>query len=270
VGAGAADETVEMDEMVEWVDADDSVVAVVSRARMRRENLRHRSVAVIVTTTDGRLVVQRRSEHKDLFPGWWDIGAGGVVAAGEDRLDAARRELAEELGIAAELTFRGVGRHDDANSREICHVYSAVHDGPFHADDGEVVEIRALDGDGFAALSEHEPILPGSVALLLPYVPGFRAAPSWQRAAPPGLPCTAVQRVEFTIEPFVEARPGPHVTEPVAALTSLGVEVDVGPFGSACEVANEDVANVVATVVRVAVDHGATHVNVDVTAVDAP
>lgn len=75
-----------------------------------------------------------------------------------------------------------------------------------------------------------------------------------------------MQRVEFTIEPFVEAHPGPHVTAPVDALTELGVEVDVGPFGSGCEVPSDLVGDVVGTVVRVAVEHGATHINIDVSA----
>jgi 8-oxo-dGTP pyrophosphatase MutT (NUDIX family)/uncharacterized protein YqgV (UPF0045/DUF77 family) len=224
-------------------------------------------VPVVVTTSDGRLVVQRRAESKDLFPGWWDIGAGGVVGAGESRTDAAVRELDEELGITADLTFIGVGRHDDEHAREICHIYAAVHDGPFEARDGEAAEIRTVDHDQFAALTSREPILPGSAALLLPHVPGFRAARSWQLEAGRCVPCTAVQRVEFTIEPFVEAQPGPHVTEPVEALRALGVEVDIGPFGSGCEVSTDNVANVVATVVRVAIEHGATHVNIDVNAV---
>lgn len=77
-----------------------------------------------------------------------------------------------------------------------------------------------------------------------------------------------MQRVEFTIEPFVEARPGPHVTAPAEALSRLGIDVEVGPFGSGCDVPSDQVGNVVATVVRVAVENGATHVNVDVSAID--
>ena len=87
------------DELVEWVDDDDRLIEVVPRSRMRAENLLHRSVAVIVTTTDGRLVVQRRADHKDLFPGWWDIAFGGVCGVGEEWLSSARRELVEEAGI---------------------------------------------------------------------------------------------------------------------------------------------------------------------------
>lgn len=257
------------DERVEWVDDDDRVIRVVTRSTMRADNLLHRSVAVIVTTSDGRLVVQRRADHKDVYPGWWDIGAGGVVAAGEDRADAARRELAEELGVDAEPVFVGVGRHDDEHAREICWIYRAVCDGPFRPADGEVVEIRVVDADEFTALRSTVSFLPGSLALLLPHLAPFDATRSCDAGAERRLRCVAVQRVEFTIEPFVEAAPGDHVTAPVEALRSLGVEVDVGPFGSSCTVASERVGDVVATISRIAVEHGATHINIDIEAVDA-
>lgn len=73
-----------------------------------------------------------------------------------------------------------------------------------------------------------------------------------------------VQRVEFTIEPFVEGQPGLHVTAPVDALLGLGIGVEVGPFGTGCTVDDDRVDEVVAAVVRAAVDNGATHVNIDV------
>ena len=77
------------DELVEHVDADGTVIEVVPRSRMRRQNLRHRSVAVIVTNSRGELLVHRRADDKDVFPGWWDLAAGGVVGVGETYADAA-------------------------------------------------------------------------------------------------------------------------------------------------------------------------------------
>ncbi len=75
-----------------------------------------------------------------------------------------------------------------------------------------------------------------------------------------------MQRVEFTIEPFNEGRPGRHVTAPVDSLSEMQIDVEVGPFGSSCVVDDDQVSDVVATVVRVALEHGASHVNVDVEA----
>jgi uncharacterized protein YqgV (UPF0045/DUF77 family) len=37
---------------------------------------------------------------------------------------------------------------------------------------------------------------------------------------------------EFTIEPFVEGRPGPHVVAGLNAVRAAGFEPDIEPFGS--------------------------------------
>ncbi|HTH04226.1 MAG TPA: NUDIX domain-containing protein, partial [Ilumatobacteraceae bacterium] len=216
------------DEPVEHVDADDQVIEVVSRGRMRRENLRHRSVAVVVTNSRGELLVHRRADDKDVFAGWWDLAAGGVVGVGESYADAATRELAEELGVTvADPTFVTSGHHDDEHAREICHVFRVVHDGPFRFDDGEVTEARFVTPSELAALIASERFLPGSMRMIGPFIDGFRSV--FDR-----IPSATVQRVEFTVEPFVEGNPGRHVTEPLEALRALGIEVDFGPFASSC------------------------------------
>lgn len=73
-----------------------------------------------------------------------------------------------------------------------------------------------------------------------------------------------MHRLEFTIEPFAEGQPGPHVTAPVEALRERGFDVEFGPFGSACDVPGAAVAEAVGLLVGSAFEHGATHVNVDV------
>lgn len=78
-----------------------------------------------------------------------------------------------------------------------------------------------------------------------------------------------MQRVEFTIEPFVEGQPGPHVTAPVAAVEARGFEVDFGPFGSECTTPTAETPAVVAEILRLAFANGATHVTIDVAAADA-
>ena len=50
------------EEQVEHVDPDGEVVEIVSRRRMRAENLRHRSVAIVVTNRNGDLLVHRRAD----------------------------------------------------------------------------------------------------------------------------------------------------------------------------------------------------------------
>jgi isopentenyldiphosphate isomerase len=250
------------DELVEHVDDRGRVIEVVRRSRMRAENLLHRSVAIVVTSSDGRLLVHRRAEHKDVFAGWWDLAAGGVVGVGESYAEAARRELAEELGItAAELAFVTSARHDDEHARELCHIFRVVHDGPFTFDDGEITEARYVTPTELAGLVAAVPFLPGSLRMIAPLVDGFTPALDHLR-------CTTVQRVEFTVEPFVEGQPGRHVTAPLDAVRELGIDVEFGPFGSGCTAPTERTAEVVGAIVRAALDHGATHVNIDVVALD--
>lgn len=72
--------------------------------------------------------------------------------------------------------------------------------------------------------------------------------------------------VVFTIEPFNEGQPGRHVTAPTDTLRSMDLEVEVGPFGSSCVVSRDRVGEVVATILQVALEHGASHVNLHVEA----
>jgi hypothetical protein len=79
-----------------------------------------------------------------------------------------------------------------------------------------------------------------------------------------------MQRLDFTIEPFIEGHPGRHVTEPVRILESKGVDVEFGAFGSSCIAADEIMPELVAEVVRAAFAHGATHVNLELTEEPSP
>jgi len=159
------------DELVDIVDDDDNVIAIVTRSEMRARRLQHRSVGIAVISGDGRLLIHRRSETKDIWPGWWDIAAGGVVGSGESYEDAAHRELAEELGITdARIEFLGRARYVDEDLAAICQGYRIVHDGPFTFADGEVAETRWVTFDELDAMRSTHRFLPDSIALLLPLI----------------------------------------------------------------------------------------------------
>jgi isopentenyldiphosphate isomerase len=157
------------EELVDIVDDHDMVIDTVPRARMRAERLQHRAVSIAVLGADGRLLVHRRAPDKDVWPGMWDIAAGGVVAAGEHYDDAARRELAEELGVQAdELECLGEGRFRDESVALIGRGYRCVHDGPFSFTDGEIAEVRWVNRDELDQLMATEPFVPDNIALMLP------------------------------------------------------------------------------------------------------
>lgn len=58
----------------------------------------HLVVHIWIVSSDGRLLLQRRSDKKRLMPGEW-AATGGAAISGESSFEAAKRELFEELGI---------------------------------------------------------------------------------------------------------------------------------------------------------------------------
>ena len=90
----------------------------------------HRSVHVVVQTSSG-LLLQRRGFEKDKGAGLWDSACAGHVQPGETYLQAATRELEEELGLTAEPLFVGTCRVSGDGETELCGVHTFAHDGPF-------------------------------------------------------------------------------------------------------------------------------------------
>jgi hypothetical protein len=77
-----------------------------------------------------------------------------------------------------------------------------------------------------------------------------------------------VVRIEFTVEPFDDGRPGPHVAAAIRAVEAAGAAVDVGPFGSACLVPEADAGRVLDALADAAVANGASHVSIHLEVID--
>ena len=102
---------------------------IVSREKAHAEGIRHRTSHVwLLRTHDGKtqILLQKRCESKDSWPGCYDISSAGHIPAGVDFLPSAIRELQEELGVKVNpdaLVFCG--------DRTICED-GVFHDRPFH------------------------------------------------------------------------------------------------------------------------------------------
>jgi len=139
-------------EMVTVVDDENRPVAELPRHRVRSENLPHRATYIFVLDRGGRVLVQRRTAIKDIYPGHYDLAAGGVVAAGESYEECAEREAEEELGIRDTPLERKFDiYYEDAGNRCFGRVFACVHEGPFTLQPEEVESVAFHSVDEIAA-----------------------------------------------------------------------------------------------------------------------
>jgi isopentenyldiphosphate isomerase len=153
-------------ERVQIVDQDNNEIAAVARHLMREQRLIHRAAYILVFNRAGELFVQKRTMSKDIYPGYWDVAAGGVVLAGESYELSAGRELEEELGVKAQLNFLFDQYYEDKDNRVWGRIFSCTHEGPFILQEEEVETGRFMDIPQALALSEHEPFTPDGLILL--------------------------------------------------------------------------------------------------------
>ena len=74
-------------------------VTVVRSANALKEGQYHLVVHIWVMNTKGKTLIQKRSDDVEILPGIWATTSGSALS-GETELDAAKRELSEELGIS--------------------------------------------------------------------------------------------------------------------------------------------------------------------------
>ena len=124
-------------EIFDVVDPEDRVIGTASRGRVHAEDLWHRAIHILVFNAKGELFLQKRSPWKDKHPGKWDSSAAGHLDSGETYESAARRELAEELGllpaVAAATPLEELGRLPASveTGWEFIRLYGVTHEGPF-------------------------------------------------------------------------------------------------------------------------------------------
>jgi isopentenyldiphosphate isomerase len=131
-------------EMLEIINPDGDTIGVMPRSVVHgNPALLHRVVHVLLFNDKGELLLQKRSMNKDVAPGKWDTSVGGHVAPSEDLIDAARREMEEELGVLPdELTPLYSYLYKNNFESELVYTHTCVHNGPFPFSKEEIEEAR--------------------------------------------------------------------------------------------------------------------------------
>ena len=155
------------EEIVQIVDENNREIGAIARGLMREQRLIHRACYILVFNGAGELFVQKRTETKDIYPGYWDVAAGGVVLAGESYEKSAERELAEELGVSG-VKMRNLfdQYYEDKDNRVWGRIFTCIHEGPFTLQAEEVAYGRFMTPEVALEYSRVEPFTPDGVILL--------------------------------------------------------------------------------------------------------
>lgn len=135
------------EEFLEITDSHGKIISIAPRSEIHgNPSLIHRVVHVLVFNKNKCLFLQKRSETKDVAPGKWDTSVGGHVNSGEDLLQAAKREMEEELGISNSLPeFLYTYIHTNSYETELVYTYSCIYDGSISFNKEEIDEVRLWD-----------------------------------------------------------------------------------------------------------------------------
>jgi len=158
-------------ELIAWVDERDRPLGAMPREQLREGGLIGRGTYILLFNSAGELCVHRRTLSKAIYPGYWDVAAGGMVQSDETYAESAARELEEELGVrGVPLTAHEHFFFDQPRNRVWCAVFSAVWDGPLELQPEEVLEARFIPVQQALDESASESYCPDSLAALERYL----------------------------------------------------------------------------------------------------
>ena len=141
------------DEQLILVDSSDNEVGHLSKALCHDGGgVLHRAFSLFLFSESGELLLQKRSETKRLWPGFWSNSCCSHPRRGESMDTATARRLNDELNIDTSLEhvyrFCYAANFGEAGSEnELCHVYLGTVDGDPQPNNSEISSVRFLSSN---------------------------------------------------------------------------------------------------------------------------
>jgi isopentenyl-diphosphate delta-isomerase type 1 len=154
-------------ELFYLVDDDDNAIGSVKRAEAHRSNsIKHRSIFILLFNDRDELLLQKRSQGKDTFPGFWTVSTSGHVAYGQSYDEAARRELQEEIGL--NLPLERLQKIYVKEEREFAFIYRGffTDEVKINFDQDEVSEVRWVALEKLAEFIKENDLTPSALTVL--------------------------------------------------------------------------------------------------------
>lgn len=116
--------------MVILVNDSNIETGVIEKRKAHNESLLHRSIAVFIFNSMGRLMIQQRSPLKTTSPGLWSATCQTHPCPGEKAASAAHRRLQEEMGFDCSFNHFYMVKSkvlmDDICENEINHIFIGI------------------------------------------------------------------------------------------------------------------------------------------------
>lgn len=179
--------SIQMQTHVVLVDRLDTPIGTLEKQQAHLEGRLHRAVSVIVVNGRGETLLQRRAAAKYHSGGQWANACCSHPRPGEPVAEAARRRLAEEMGIDVEVSpaFEFVYRAEvgaELVEHEYDHVFLARWDGDPSPDPDEVEAWR------WAPAAELPDEAAQAPAAFTPWFRMMLARPDWHALAAAAAP----------------------------------------------------------------------------------
>ena len=124
-----------MDEYIDIVSPNGEPTGKIAlKSEAHKQGLYHNTIHVWLYTKARHILLQQRSHKKTIHPLLWDVSAAGHIDAGESFINAAIREVKEEIGLSLspeDLKKIGIKLHETSyanghiQDNEFHHVYIA-------------------------------------------------------------------------------------------------------------------------------------------------
>jgi isopentenyl-diphosphate delta-isomerase type 1 len=118
-----------MSERIQIVDKNDQIIGSATREEAWAKGLYHRTIHIIIRDDNGKVLLQKRSSQKKLYPDRWTSAVSGHVDEGETSELSASRELIEEIGIDIPLEYLGKFTFNHKDGDKIINQFNRVFQG---------------------------------------------------------------------------------------------------------------------------------------------
>lgn len=118
-----------MPKRIQIVDENDQLIGSAARDEIWAKGLYHRTIHIIIRDENGRILLQKRSSQKKLYPNRWTSAVSGHVDEGETYEVSASRELTEEIGINIPLKYLGKFTFNHKTGDKILNQFNGIFQG---------------------------------------------------------------------------------------------------------------------------------------------